>query len=253
MDSIIIPPPKTLKIIDLLPSEFSTLELGLGKTGLLEELNSTHHAGGTFFAPSNWAFQKLGPRINAFLFSSHGQKYLKALLQYHIVANQTLYSDAYYGPSSADMSSISQPKKEGGCHGRRSGSEKRTGVFGRLVDKIMPRDDHHGPPHHGPPRGFFHIDLPTMLEDKTLSIDIARYGRLIDIKINGFSRVVVSDGVAEDGVLHVVGDVLIPPKKLGMAETGEELSVEELKERLAPYVEDDGTVEEDNEASWSDL
>lgn len=86
-----------MEIIDLLPGEFSTLELGLGKTGLIGPINDTsNHVGGTLFAPSNFAFQKLGPKINAFLFSRYGQKYLKALLMYHVVANQTLYSDAYY-------------------------------------------------------------------------------------------------------------------------------------------------------------
>ena len=58
--------------------------------------------GGTLFAPSNFAFQKLGPRINGFLFSTYGQKYLKALLKYHVVANQTLYSDAYYKAEQVD-------------------------------------------------------------------------------------------------------------------------------------------------------
>lgn len=92
-----MPPPKAVEIIQLLPSEFSTLELGLTKTGLISAMNDTsNHAGGTIFAPSNFAFQKLGPRINGFLFSQYGQKYLKALLKYHVVANQTLYSDAYY-------------------------------------------------------------------------------------------------------------------------------------------------------------
>ena len=89
-----------MDIIDLLPGEFSTLELGLGKTGLIPALNDTsNHVGGTLFAPSNFAFRKLGPRINAFLFSTYGQKYLKALLKYHVVANRTLYSDAYYDKS----------------------------------------------------------------------------------------------------------------------------------------------------------
>lgn len=37
-----------------------------------------------------------------FLFSKYGQKYLKALLEYHVVANQTLYSDAYYKSESID-------------------------------------------------------------------------------------------------------------------------------------------------------
>lgn len=48
VDSLIIPPPSVIEGIDLFPSSFSTLELGLGKTGLLEKLNTTDHAGGTF-------------------------------------------------------------------------------------------------------------------------------------------------------------------------------------------------------------
>jgi uncharacterized surface protein with fasciclin (FAS1) repeats len=84
-------------IIRLLPGEFSTLELALTKTGLIDILNDTsRHVGGTLFAPSNFAFQLLGHRANAFLFSSYGLKYLKSLLLYHVVVNQTLYSDAYY-------------------------------------------------------------------------------------------------------------------------------------------------------------
>ncbi|TKA68510.1 hypothetical protein B0A49_06527, partial [Cryomyces minteri] len=127
VDSLILPPPNVIKIIDLLPGEFSTLELGLGKTGLLEKLNSTDHAGGTFFAPSNFAFRKLGPKINAFLFSSYGQKYLKALLEYHVVPDNTLYSDAFYKAESIKDSTNNVPK------------------------------------------GYFHVDLPTLLEDRSLS------------------------------------------------------------------------------------
>jgi uncharacterized surface protein with fasciclin (FAS1) repeats len=114
IDSILLPPPNAASLISFLPSEFSTLELGLLKTGLYESINDTsNHLGGTIFAPSNFAFkvnlqvplhkfisnirrQKLGPRINGFLFSKYGEKYLKALLMYHVVANETLYSDAFY-------------------------------------------------------------------------------------------------------------------------------------------------------------
>ncbi|EMC94522.1 hypothetical protein BAUCODRAFT_35741 [Baudoinia panamericana UAMH 10762] len=199
VDTLLIPPPNVIKVIDLLPTEFSTLELGLGKTGLLETLNTTEHAGGTFFAPSNFAFQKLGPRINAFLFSQVGLKYLKALLEYHVVPDNTLYSDAYYkaGTSEQDV-----------------------------------------------PKGLFHVDLPTMLEDHSLAVDIARYGGFITMKVNAFARVVVQDGIAEDGVIQVVSDVLVPPKKLGGAASekveywsGEDMSVEEFKERLEPYIQ----------------
>jgi len=202
IDSILVPPPNVASIIDLLPGEFSTLELGLGKTGLFEKINSTDypHEGGTFFAPSNFPFQKLGPRINAFLFSKYGEKYLKALLEYHIVVDQTLYSDAFYdGTKDSDEESTARPP-------------------------------------------YYHYDLPTVLHGKYLAVDVARYGPFVTIRINGFSRVTIHDGVASDGVIQVVSDVLVPPKNAASGEQmfwkGEEMSVEELKERLQPFVKE---------------
>lgn len=200
VDHIIVPPPQVATIIDLLPGEFSTLELALGKTDLYDKINSTDypHNGGTFFAPSNFAFKKLGPRANAFLFSQYGLKYLKALLKYHIVVDQTLYSDAFFDQSGDD--------------------KEKT-------------DDYR----------HFHVDLPTVLDDKYLSVDSARYGPFVEIRINAFSRVTIHDGVASDGVIQVVSDVLIPPKTEGAKQVywmGDELSVEDLKERLAPLVDE---------------
>ncbi|KAK0507184.1 hypothetical protein JMJ35_010222 [Cladonia borealis] len=199
VDSLLIPPPKAADIIQFLPGEFSTLELGLTKTGLIEAINDTStHIGGTLFAPSNFAFKKLGPRINGFLFSKYGQKYLKALLAYHVVANQTLYSDAYYKAEATEVEETSIPK------------------------------------------GLFHIDLQTLLRGKSLSVDVARYGRFISIKINGFSTVSVSDGIAADGVIHVVDNVLIPPKPVDRDSVDwdyeEEMPLEEFKERLGPLI-----------------
>ena len=203
VDSILVPPPKVASIIELLPGEFSTLELALQKTGLFEKINNTDypHEGGTFFAPSNFAFKKLGPKVNAFLFSSYGQKYLKALLEYHIVVNQTLYTDAFYDASKKhddDAKAAGRP-------------------------------------------GNYHYDLPTVLDDKYLAVDVARYGPFVEIRINAFSRVTVHDGVASDGVIQVVSDVLIPPKTANGEQVmwqGEELSVEEFKERLEPFAEE---------------
>lgn len=89
--------------IELVPSIFSTLDLALIKTGLIEEFDSsTAKIGGTFFAPTNRAFAKLPTRINAFLFSHAGQKYLKALLKYHLVPGHTVFTDAYYKVESED-------------------------------------------------------------------------------------------------------------------------------------------------------
>ena len=204
VDSVLVPPINAIDAISLFPGEFSTLELGLAKTDLIDKLNDTRtHVGGTVFAPDNFAFWKLGPKINAFLFSSYGLKYLKALLQYHVVPNRTLYSDAYY---EADA---------------------------KAAHKI--------------PKGHFHVDLPTLLEDKSLSVDIGRFGRLITIRVNAFNSVSTEDGIAADGVIQVLSSVLIPPKSVGGVTThwhGEQLEVEDLKERLAPYVEQDDTFPE---------
>jgi uncharacterized surface protein with fasciclin (FAS1) repeats len=199
VDSILLPPLKVVDIISALPGEFSTLELALFKTGLFSAFNDTSsHVGGTLFAPSNRAFQKLGPRINAFLFSKYGEKYLKALILYHAADNFTLYSDAYYPP------------------------EGQTSI----------------------PKSRFHVDLETGLRGKSLSIDVIRFGRLVDIRINGFNHVSVMDGIAKDGVIQVVPGVLIPPKTPGVFEaTSDELTVEELKERLEPFVEENYNIE----------
>lgn len=190
--------------MELFPSGFSTLQLGLEKTGLAQSIGEGHHSGGTFFAPSNFAFKKLGLKINAFLFSKYGEKYLRALLKYHVVANQTLYSDAFYKAKAID-------------------------------EKVVPASDNTGV--EGIPKGVFHVDLPTLLKEKSLSIDVARFGRFITIKINGFTNVAIQDGIARDGVIHTMNSVLIPPKKPGGAQyTGEEMTVEEFKARLEAYV-----------------
>lgn len=191
-----MPPPPAQRIITLFPQRFSTFLLAEEKTGLGKELHALPKTtGGTIFAPTNWAFEKLGPHANAFLFNTEkGLGYLKALLKYHIVVNETLYSDAYYGRDSKDdvESESSQ----------------------------------------------YHVDLPTLLDEKSLSIDIVRWGGFISYKINGFTRVSIQDGVAKDGVIQVVDSVLIPPREHHSEYVdGQEIGVEDLIERLEPFLE----------------
>lgn len=196
IDSILAPPPPTTSILSLLPQKFSTLILAGEKSGLAKELHSLPKStGGTVFAPTNWAFEKLGPHANAFLFNTdRGLGYLKALLKYHVVVNETLYSDEYYGKESTSNVNIDTAQ--------------------------------------------YHVDLPTLLEEKSLSIDIARWGGLISIKINGFTRVSTQDGIAKDGVIHVIDSILIPPHKHnGAYVDGQEIEVEDLIDRLEPFLE----------------
>jgi hypothetical protein len=81
-----------------------------------------------------------------------------------------------------------------------------------------------------------------------VSIDIARWGRFISFVINGFNHVAVLDGIAKDGVIHVVPSVLIPPKTPGgraeVLDEESEWTVEELKERLEGFI---GGCEDDSE------
>jgi uncharacterized surface protein with fasciclin (FAS1) repeats len=133
-------PPPSFVAIRLLPTVFSQLELALVTTGLEHALHKVHsHEGGTFFAPTNDAFKRLGPRLNAFLFSPAGTKYLKALLLYHLAPNQTLYSDAFY---SADSAASMGPSATGYFHvDLETALEKPLAVdvksFGRYTDIII--------------------------------------------------------------------------------------------------------------------
>ncbi|KAK0633199.1 Fasciclin domain-containing protein, partial [Immersiella caudata] len=198
VDFILLPPPPTSKILQLLPNTFSTLSLGLENTGLGEELEDLTFEGATFFAPTNRAFTRLGPRANAFLFSDRGKKYLKALIKYSIVANETLYSDAFY-------------KRKGG--------------------------DEDGA---GAERDYWHVDLPSLLEDKPISVDVRTWKGWVSIVANGYTRVSVQDVLAKDGVLQVVNSVLFPPRRGGRHEWDQEereWGVEEIVERLEPFVD----------------
>ena len=73
-----------------------------------------------------------------------------------------------------------------------------------------------------------------------MSIDIARWGRIISIQINAFTTVYIEDGIVYDGVIHVLSNVLIPPKSVDSVLqhwNGEEMSVDEFKSRLDPLVD----------------
>lgn len=191
------------RILTLFPGQFSTLLLAYEKTDFVKYIHDLTFLGTTVFAPSNSAFSRLGARANAFLFNSDkGLKYLKAILKYHIVANATLYTDAF-NDKTHDQS----------------------------VDST----------------GREHFDLITLLHDTHVSVDIAEWYGFQIVKVNGFANVRVRDGIAKNGVIHVIDKVLIPPHKHHGKEDAvdenatDNITVPELIERLGPYV-DDSTV-----------
>ncbi|KAI0101273.1 FAS1 domain-containing protein [Daldinia grandis] len=247
VDSILVPPPPAKTLISLFPTKFSTLELAAEKTGLKHHSDddAAHHqlTGLTFFAPTNTAFQRLGPRANAFLFNTEkGLHYLRALLTYHLVANETLYSDAYYGPKAAGFAPSLDLAYGVDAGTAKGGEEEEKG------DGAETKGAKH-----------YHLDLPTLLDDAHLAVDITRWYGFITIKVNGHVAVAIQDGLARNGVLQVVDHVLIPPHNHKGAWDGEaegEISVEELVERLEPFVKKDvgeGAAAEEEEEGVGEL
>lgn len=209
VSNILVPPPPQQKIIQFLPNTFSTFSLALEKTGLGADLADAPQAGGTLFAPTNRAWTRLGPRANAFLFSDRGRKYLRALLKYSVVVNETLYSDAYYG----------------------NGHDEEHQGGGDEEEEKMNESN------------YWHVDLPSLLDGKPISVDVKQRWGWVSIVVNGWVRVAAQDIVAEDGVIQVVNAVLIPPRKPGQhgaaVEEDGEVEVEDLMARLEPYLEGD--------------
>lgn len=199
VNHILVPPPYIGRIITLFPDRFSTLLLAYEKTDFVKFIHGVNLKGSTVFVPTNGAFNRLGPRANAFLFNtSKGRKYLKAILKYNIVPNATLYTDAFYD--------------------KRDDKDEKSEVE---------------------PLSHETFDLPTLLGDAHISVDIARVFGFASIKVNGYSRVVVPNGVGKNGVIQVVNRVPIPPHKGHRHHHSEEhgeIEVSDLIKRLEPYV-----------------
>jgi len=202
IDHILMPPAMVGKGLSLFPSVFSTLLHAYDKTDFVSYIHSVPMEGSTVFAPSNHAFSKLGFRTNMFLFETErGQKILKAILKYGIVANTTLYSDAAYGKLSNDV------------------DEDVNAKMGHSV----------------------HYELKTLYESKGLGVDIWRWGGFTSMKVNGYNSVAFADGIAKNGVVHVVDSVPMPPCPQGGGQFNNdgEMSIAELEERFQSLIEED--------------
>ncbi|KAH7129478.1 FAS1 domain-containing protein [Dactylonectria estremocensis] len=207
VDHILVPPPWIGREINLFPAQFSTLLLAYEKTDFAKYLHSIKTIGTTVFAPANGAWERLGPRANAFLFNTEqGKKYLTALLKYQIVPNITLYSDeVYYGDEE-----------------------------GKSFETLM--DD----------SGHFHLELHPLLEKKSLGVDVYSWKGWTSIVLNGIVKVEFQDGIGKNGVIQVVKDVPLPPHRPGEKESAiGEIEVEDLKARLSDYVDDTEDQEEE--------
>ncbi|KAH9951976.1 FAS1 domain-containing protein [Amylocystis lapponica] len=242
----LLPPRSIFEKLFAAPKKFSVLTSALGRVDLIDALD-LHHVpesedtkgspAVTFFAPTNHAFERLPKRLQHFLFSRHGERALKKLLQFHTLPEFVLYSDWTHNASSAE--SAANKFVVVGDHASDLDEDTST-LLDLLADDAdlahnmpplpwppsLPVDwrphpanpkDHHLP--HPHPVFALNITVPTLLTNFSLTVRVAQFERLLPrhtfftkLAANG-QPVAVSDVVASNGALHVIDTFLNPFKE----------------------------------------
>lgn len=189
----------------------------------------------TIFAPTNRAFRSLGPHANAFLFSPFGAHILRYILSYHIVPDVIFYTDHVDKTKNAN---VAMTGSDSNLDFLLTRDDDHLSLFGR---DEFPRSSP-GHPHVSlHPKGpcdkvnVTHISLPTLLgsaKNESLTISLVKYHLpgSKDIKRRVYVKqpihapggkhpgkslkpipVVVADGVAWGGAIHVISNLIHPP------------------------------------------
>ncbi|BCS02169.1 fasciclin domain-containing protein [Aspergillus luchuensis] len=215
IDQVLPPRPTIAALLAALPSsEFDLFQSAVKQSEAIQNLlQDESRRGGTVFIPTNEAFRKLPEDVLTYLFSDEGAAYLQALLRYHVFANQSLYSNRLYDQDSAPEHFIQTPEA--------------------TPDHTIPTPENQGDRLWRVLKGVRRFPLPTCLDGQHLTVAVTRCGGLISMMVNGIAIVTVQDGLASDGVCHVVDSVLFPPLQAEDAEVQPVLSVDDVKSRLA--------------------
>ncbi|RDW72874.1 hypothetical protein BP6252_06781 [Coleophoma cylindrospora] len=216
-----VPPPRSQVVAQLPAATFGQFTRAFATTGLDAELKRAG-TGGTVFAPTDAAFAALGEGVSRFLFEDdQGSRFLKALLRYHVVPQHTVYSNAYYGPPSPPVEETPETK---------AADVKAHSEANAAVPKV---EDPRKPTF---PRGRRHWDVPTLLAGDDLSVDVFRYGTLIALQVNGIAEFPAENIFANDGVIHPITKLLVPPELRAYTNGNGDITVEELQKGLEKYV-----------------
>ncbi|KAB5536175.1 FAS1 domain-containing protein [Coniochaeta sp. 2T2.1] len=196
--------------------QLSTLERALRQTEMAERVYDTNaHISQTIFAPTNAAFDRLGKTAKKFLFTRAGRPYLDAILRFHVVENQTLFSDMYWPHGGADLLDLHVLEE----------SEKEFNLPTLHRSRNITVQNHKV-------HGQWKLRVFLGAEDTG----------------DGGVHVSVSDILAMDGVVHLVDSLLLPPRSVspeekswlsGLFQGGQgRESIESLIDRLEPYIVD---------------
>lgn len=184
IDRVLVPPPRIDDTMSLFPTHFSTFLWALRRTGLDRELDERAI---TVFAPTNNAWEELGIHRLFHLFSDAGRDDLKQICQYHI-GTDLVYSNRLLEEERVSVRTIlkgeeleiKSRRRSEGSGGRRDDDDDDERAFKRRRG--------------GGGRGH---------EDER---DPSQYL----LSVNNEAQITVEDGLAENGVIHAIGNVLIP-------------------------------------------
>ncbi|KAI8854007.1 FAS1 domain-containing protein [Chytridium lagenaria] len=174
IEDVLVPPPNVVDVMYSIPTEFSTTVSALCRLGVTDKLEQMK--GGTVLVPDNAAWEKLGFRNLYHLFSERGRDDLKKILQYH-VADDLAYSTKMMRDGKVELETMLKGEKII-VEARR----RRDGGGGRRQVRRGEDDDGQ---HESPKDYIFVVN-------------------------EGEARIRFTDGVSENGVIHVISEVLVP-------------------------------------------
>jgi len=108
IDRVLLPPTDVLETLDFVPSKFSIWLLAVERTEMRKTLEET--AGLTVLVPTNGAWENLGYSALAYLFSEHGKKDLKRIVEYHM-SKTLVYADMVIEKKHVSMESMLKGEK----------------------------------------------------------------------------------------------------------------------------------------------
>ncbi|GJE97068.1 FAS1 domain-containing protein [Phanerochaete sordida] len=112
----LFPPPSIFTTLFAFSDHFSTLTSAIQRVNFTDAIDwhwvreSKTLEGSpalTFFAPTNFAFKRLPPRLKFFLFSPFGHHVLKKILAFHTVPDIILHTNYFYNASDEDAATRS--------------------------------------------------------------------------------------------------------------------------------------------------
>ncbi|KAH8179399.1 fasciclin domain-containing protein [Sarocladium implicatum] len=245
VDSILIVPPPVSQLVALLPEEqFSHIRAFLQKSDFLLKLESSLRKGGTLFLPTDEAFQHIGQEDPSFWSSAEGVRFLQALLSYHTIPGETLYSNMFYhGENKAGVTSPPIQRATPESIAARDAPAKSQPA-GAAASNNGPTPGPQKP--SGKPKvlkGKRRFPLPTLLSEQWVNVEVSRCGGVISMFVEeGDASVVTQDVMTLNGVVHAVDRFMIPPssQETVEAEDGAESKVagfDRLKQSLDQYLQ----------------